>query len=306
MDLLDYFNKIDINEINRMLEEGQEENIHIEFKTVNHPVYNNDNKDYDRKNLSLTLSGFSNSNGGIIVWGVVAKKNKDGIDVASDRKPILELTKFLNTLNRLEGQAVTPSITGVQHKKIEEKDDVGYIITYVPKSYSAPHMANFASKYYYKRLGDSFFQCEHYDIMDILGRKKSPVLEIGVSKPTVARYLRETEVTWILSIANIGQILAKFPLIHVKLNSPYRASRYGLTGNNSCGLYKSNNTLRNFSATYTGKNDIVLYPGLSQEIDRIEAILKPEEKIPDLHIEYILCAEGMEKISDTLTFEYEE
>ncbi len=108
MTISEYFKSIDATEIERYIFEGQEENVSIEFKTVNHPFYNDNNKEYDKKNLSEALSGFANSNGGIIIWGVSAKKNSKGQDVAHALTPIDELTKFLNFLNRNEGQAVIP------------------------------------------------------------------------------------------------------------------------------------------------------------------------------------------------------
>jgi hypothetical protein len=41
MDLLQYYNSINLEELNRFIEEGQEENISLEFKTANHPYNGN-------------------------------------------------------------------------------------------------------------------------------------------------------------------------------------------------------------------------------------------------------------------------
>ena len=144
MTLEEYYNSIDLDEIERFIEEGQEENLNLEFKTVNFPNYNKQNKEFDKKNFSEVISGFGNSNGGIIIWGIKAKNNLKNQDVAQSKKPIEQITKFLNTLNRLEGQAVTPAISGLIHEKIETTDDIGFIKTYVPASENAPHMANFS------------------------------------------------------------------------------------------------------------------------------------------------------------------
>ncbi len=105
MKIEEYFSKIDLNEIERFIEESQEEHITLEFKTVNHPIYTDENREDDKKNFSKVISGFANSSGGIVVWGIMAKQNSSGQDVAKAKKPIKELTKFLNTLNRLEGNA---------------------------------------------------------------------------------------------------------------------------------------------------------------------------------------------------------
>ncbi len=142
MDLKLYYDTIDIAEIERYISDGQEENLNLEFKTVVHPNYNQHNREDDKKNISKTFCGFANSNGGIIIWGIKAKENANRQDIATDKKPIKELTRFLNTLNRLEGQSVTLVITGIEHKNVEISDDCGFIVTYIPESDFAPHMAN--------------------------------------------------------------------------------------------------------------------------------------------------------------------
>ena len=91
MEMEEYFAKIDLSEIERYIEESQEEHIALEFKTVNHPIYNDGNKNDDKKNFSKVLSGFANSNGGIVIWGIKAQKNLSGQDVAKEKKPIKEL-----------------------------------------------------------------------------------------------------------------------------------------------------------------------------------------------------------------------
>lgn len=185
MNIHEYFKSIDLNEVNSFISDQQEENIHLEFKTVNHPNYNSNNRDYDRNNLSKVISGFANSNGGIVIWGVKASTNSKGLDIAKELNPIKELTKFLNFLNRSEGQVIIPLVVGIQHKKIEVNKDEGFIITYIPKSENAPHMAIFSEKHYYKRSGDSFYICEHYDILDMLNRNISPKIEVLVLENTL-------------------------------------------------------------------------------------------------------------------------
>lgn len=66
MNLKEYFDSIDLTEIDRFVNEGQEEHLNLEFKTVVHPNFNNANREIDKKNLSKALSGFANSDGGLL------------------------------------------------------------------------------------------------------------------------------------------------------------------------------------------------------------------------------------------------
>ena len=54
----------------------QVEHLQLDFKTINDADLNHRD---DRKTLAKAMSGFSNSNGGLIIWGVVAEKNDEGI-----------------------------------------------------------------------------------------------------------------------------------------------------------------------------------------------------------------------------------
>lgn len=297
MELLEYFNKINLEEIKRFIKEEQEENLNLEFKTVNHPFYNDKNKDDDKKNISKALSGFSNSSGGIIIWGIKAA-NKNGQDVATEEKPIQELTKFLNLLNRMEGQAVTPTISGIIHKKIEISKNTGFMKTYIPRSSGAPHMANHAGKHYYKRSGDSFYQCEHYDIIDMISRKKAPDLKIQI-KQLNRELIHQVRYryTLLVSIINKGNNIAKLPYLAMNFSNSFHADQYGLNGNGQRGLNQVRNNML-FQHNYSGGNDIVIYPEAILDVDKFYLELDRNAPPPHVIMDYMLTAEDMSSIKD--------
>jgi hypothetical protein len=304
MNLKEYFKSISLEDIDRFIIEKQEENLNLEFKTVNHSNYNDQNKEFDKKNIAEVFSGFANSNGGIVIWGIKAKKNTSGQDIATETTPINELTKFLNTLNKLEGQAVVPIITGIEHVKIEiENTDTGFIKSFIPASSSAPHMALYAGKHYYKRSGDSFYQCEHYDIVDMFSRKKSPILKLQTQIRQRRDKPRETVYEVLISIINEGKSMAKFPYLAMNLSQDFKPNEYGLDGNRSCGLQKVKNNMR-FRYNYAGGNGIVIYPEAILDIDIIETVVPLNNPPTDLKINYLLGAEDMENIYDELVLDH--
>lgn len=302
MDIKNYFESIDLNEIDRFIEEKQEENLFIEFKTVVHPNYNQHNKNDDKKNIAKTISGFANSNGGIIIWGIKAKENENKQDVATNKKPIKELTKFLNLLNRLEGQAVTPLVTGVIHKKLEISDDLGYILTYIPESSFAPHMANYADNHYYKRSGDSFYRCEHYDIRDMFQRKQTAKLSLTVENITKHNCPGRND-SWrymmVLVLVNEGKNYAKAPSIQLNINHPFEFSPFGIDGNGNVGLFgKKAEPSSSQRSSYVGGQDIVVYQDLSYQLDTITLDVKKEVKeLPTLILDFLIVAENTKKTS---------
>lgn len=303
MDLLAYYNSIDLSEIQRFVEQRQEESLTIEFKSVNHPEP--EGKQYDKKNFSKILSGFANSSGGIVVWGIKAAKDSFGIDVASELKPIKELTRFLNYLNMLEGQAVTPFVAGIIHEKIENKPDEGFIKTYVPSSEAMPHMANYAEKHYYKRSGDSFYQCEHFDIVDMFSRKRSPKLEF-VASILAKKEKHSTLYTYaiMLSLKNYGAVIAKYPYLAIKVDPFLHPKQHGLDGNSGTGLKRVKNNIL-YHHNYSGGSEMVVYPGALLNIDILEFDLPKEQTPRRVTIDYEICSEDMESVKGTIVFESE-
>ncbi len=158
---------------------GKQENLFLDFKTVSKATFSRD----DRKTLAKALSGFANSSGGLVIWGIDARKNDDGIDCACGKKEIESLSLFMSRINQLTGELVNPIVEGVDHKQIVSESDKGFAVTLIPASNSGPHMAKGSEDRYYKRSGDSFYRMEHYNSIRFFytGSKR-------LSHPAVARH----------------------------------------------------------------------------------------------------------------------
>ena len=62
MDLRERFEAMDLAAIEHFIADRQEENLHLEFKTADPRLTRN-----DRRNFAEAISGFANSDGGLIV-----------------------------------------------------------------------------------------------------------------------------------------------------------------------------------------------------------------------------------------------
>src|SRR3954468_22159164 len=109
MDLAETFEQLGLTEIDDYLKRSQEEHLQLDFKTIKGA--NLASAD-DRRSFAKSLSGFANSAGGIIVWGVDARKNDQGIDCAVATSEIKQLRMLLSRLNEFTGQAVSPVVDG--------------------------------------------------------------------------------------------------------------------------------------------------------------------------------------------------
>src|SRR5215813_12952091 len=109
MDINQIYETIDLQHIDDYIANRQEEHLTLDFKTINKADLSH--KD-DRRNFAKALSGFANSSGGLIVWGVKAKENAEKVDCAVGKEEIYGLQMFLSKLNEFTGDFVRPIVDG--------------------------------------------------------------------------------------------------------------------------------------------------------------------------------------------------
>jgi hypothetical protein len=162
---------------------GQPENPYIDFKTKDPKGISPRASVNDKRNLSKAMSGFGNSDGGLIVWGVEAKRTPDGEDVASELKPIVGLAIFHSDLNDLIRYATKPTVPGVVNYRVfeDKPGDRGYVVTLVPPGTHPPYRAEYDNNnHFYKRAGSQFYPMEPYDLRDVIFRQNYPKLEVAL------------------------------------------------------------------------------------------------------------------------------
>lgn len=212
MDLREQFDAVDRAAIHGLIESGREEDVRLDFKTVSAADLSSRP---DRKNLAIALSGFANSSGGIVIWGVDARTDSEGIDRAVAPREITPIRLFVSKLAEYSPSSASPPVDGVLHKAIATSADAGFAATYVPESERAPHMAKLGEDRYYKRNSSRFYVLEHFDLQDMFGRRQRPALEIGIElRPRLGADLHEE--LWI-SLINKGRAVAKHSGLHCNL-----------------------------------------------------------------------------------------
>jgi hypothetical protein len=213
MTLEETFNSIDLATIESYVAEGKQEYVQLDFKLINRADLSH--KD-DRKNLVKALSGFANSEGGIIIWGVDARE-QDGIDCAVGKREIDDVPLFISKLNAFTGEATSPRLNGVRHKEIITEGKKGYAATLVPESDQAPCMAKLGENRYYKRSGSSFYPMEHFDIQDMFGRRMKPKFEVTICP--YSYYISQSmhRIRFSLLLKNIGRGLSRATYLELRL-----------------------------------------------------------------------------------------
>lgn len=183
MNIVETFEQLSMEHLDDYIARNQEEHLYLDFKLLKDASLASSD---DKRNLARALSGFSNSSGGLIIWGVEARKNNDGIDCATALKEIDRVALLLSRLNELTGDGVDPTVHGVRHRIIPGRDaGRGFAVSLIPESDTGPHMSKLGEDRYYKRSGDSFYKMEHYDIADMFSRRRKPNLVATVEENCV-------------------------------------------------------------------------------------------------------------------------
>lgn len=275
MSLEDQFNQLSLQALDDFITNDQEEHLQLDFKTISRA--NLSSRD-DRKNLAVAISGFANSEGGLIIWGINARKNASGVDCASGKQEIDSLTQFITRLNQFTGQAVSPLVDGIQHREIPASNDKGFAVTIVPESDSGPHMAKLGEDRYYKRSGDSFYRMEHFDIEDMFGRRRRPRLSLTTEVTEIRRHGKpDAELLILMSIENRGRGTAKAPFLSVELPEGCKLYEYGVDGNRNVGLPPIKRHIGSSRERHFGANsEIVIHPGTIRDVTKLSIPVPPD------------------------------
>lgn len=210
MALRDDYDAIDCPAIEQFVTTGREEDLHLDFKNAADFARRD-----DRKSLAIALSGYANSDGGIIVWGVDARENDQGVDCASALQPLPDVQLCLTQLNTFTGQAVSPLVDGIIHKAIPSQNREGFCVSLIPASDAGPHMAKAGEDRYFKRNGSAFYRLEHFDLADMFGRRQRPVLSVSL-------VAERSGADIFIVIRNDGRGPAKLPYLGVDMPADYQ------------------------------------------------------------------------------------
>jgi hypothetical protein len=170
--------------IEELVKTRAQETVQLDFKLKDNQT-NGELTKKDRETLGPALSALANSAGGLLIWGIQAKRDADGVDAAQTKVPIPQLARFRSDVVRAVGELLMPRHDGIEVEAIDDPATAGagYLAIWVDRSDRRPHRSEAAGdKRYYRRAGDSSFVMEHYDIEDAFNRTAPTELKLAVAE----------------------------------------------------------------------------------------------------------------------------
>lgn len=258
--------------------------------------------DDDKKNLAKAVSGFANSGGGVLIWGIEDKSLKP--------KPINNIDEFLSNLMQLASQATDPVVEGMDGEwiKSDRNKGSGYAFLHIPESNLPPHRVilniNNIKNDYFFRSGESFLVASHTQLEDMFGRRPKPVLKLTTRLKFSGGSRDKRNVTVILAIENTGRGVAKFPFLAVRIHEPYHISRYGIDGNCHFGLREIVRSVGDDWRKYGGSLEVAIHPSTTHEVTAVSIGVNPNLSkllVRPLKIDYQIAADGIQLIESEET-----
>ncbi len=290
---------------------GAVERFHIDFKEKRDrrtTVLDDD----DKKNLAKAISGFANSAGGVLIWGVE--------DNTLSERPLSSVEDVTSRMLELAAHVTEPSVIGVDGDWVpaDTGDGDGFVVLYIPESDLPPHRVTLKHQgiqnNYYVRSGNSFVAASHTQLEDMFGRRPHPKLGLayrvicdgGVGKGSniVTKYVKI-----VLSIANQGRGIARYPFLVVQVREPYDIHQWGIDGNGRFGLPTIAVAKDSREHRYGGQGDLVIHPEMSHDVTAMRIAVHMADGqagITPLAIDYKLGAEGIRLIKSQLTVQPSE
>ncbi len=297
------YDSIGAEAVHQFIGDRKQEYLHLDFISL-HP--GGDLPSADRRNFAKALSGFANSDGGVVVWGVRTSK-VDNVDAAAQARPVENVHGVRSAFESLTGEAVSPIVDGVLHQELPIDGNSGFVKTYVPPSESGPHMAMCGEQRYYKRSGDSFYRMEHFDVADMFGRRAKPILECTyqLSSPNT-RSIRDDggamvnvyNTSAVVRLGNNGRGIARYPSIELRVSESYPLPERTIDPR----LSRQQSLRGDRAVVFAGGADVVIHIDSTIDVTAIpiHKIRQGSTMIDDLVVHYRIAAEGVAPVEGKL------
>jgi hypothetical protein len=167
--------------LDQLIADREPESLFLDFKRSPQEGAAKNLAPEDNRNLSKAISGFANSSGGVLVWGVDCRRDRFSGNEIAEKHPLLDAGGFNTKLQAAVSRTTVPAHPGVQVLFFDEpgQSPAGYVVVYVPQSLIGPIRA-LATDHYHVRTGADFGFVPHDVLAGMFGRIPQPNVDLNL------------------------------------------------------------------------------------------------------------------------------
>jgi hypothetical protein len=222
--ILNFYNTLNtFEDIQKLIDSGEAESQYLECKSPSSPRLDKGLK----SELARIISGFSNTSGGIIIWGVKTDRHGN-LDILTQIEPIGSIKNFVKELELSIPLLTEPPIqTRTKIIKEKPKDNKGLAITYVPITKGDP--IRVTNENFYLRMGDHIEPMPYEVIKRMFIGANTPDLFM-VLDPRLIKVDEQGRWKIPITLSNYSNYTAKNTKVAVGLNNPDACERIDFSG----------------------------------------------------------------------------
>lgn len=172
-----------------------------------------------KKHWSQALSGFANTEGGLLIFGIKAHKADNGsgvlIDTSNGADMVANPDELVQTLKDNRINSTVDAVPGVQYFTVKETSGKGFVVVLIPEGPHKPYRAEVCEpkKYYWQRVGDSFIDISHSMLRSLFYPRITSNLDVAIKIEQDGKTYR-----FISFVRNIGIATASNLAVHVEFD----------------------------------------------------------------------------------------
>ena len=212
--------------VENLIANGESEGLYLECKSPGSPQLTRDIKSH----LAKAISGFSNTAGGIVIWGLSTTRHEhSNLDILSQIEPIANCKQFARHIDKSIPSLTVPSIINYETKIIlkSKTDTRGIIVTFIPQSLGGP-IQSIPDNLFYFRCGDEFIIAPYEMIKRLFSATDVPDLHLIFNDKLVKL---KNDGNWEIPIAisNQSSASAENSYISIEIDNPLSCEEINIT-----------------------------------------------------------------------------
>lgn len=219
----DLFNRLrnrGCDALEEIIIDREPESLFLDFKRSPDNGINRKFSDDDNKNLAKAISGFGNSAGGVVIWGVDCRRDPVTNNEVSTKYPLANANGFNTKLQAAISRTTFPVHPGVEVISFDEprRSPEGYVAVLIPQSFIGP-IRSTVSNHYHMRTGSDFGIVPHDVLAGMFGRAPHPDVEMNLLSHWTTLDSRQGYVSISLGIVavNLGAVICERPYLSASI-----------------------------------------------------------------------------------------